>query len=49
VRTWSATLRIEPGAHHLLVRVDGGDWWVPPVLPTARHELGTVGVLLVKP
>jgi hypothetical protein len=49
VRTWSATLRIEPGAHHLLVRVDGGDWSVPPVLPTARHELGTVGVLLVKP
>ena len=48
-RTWSARLRIEPGAHHMLVRVDGGDWWVPPVLPTARHELGAVGVLLVKP
>jgi hypothetical protein len=40
-------LRIEPGVHHLLVRVDGGEWRTPPTLPTVRHEFGTVGVLFV--
>lgn len=44
---WRVTLPIEPGVHHLLVRVDGGDWRPPPPLPTVRHEFGTVGVLFV--
>jgi hypothetical protein len=45
---WRASLAIDPGVYHLLVRVDGGEWLTPPALPTARNEFGPVGVLVVK-
>jgi hypothetical protein len=45
---WSVTLPIEPGAHQLNVRVDGGSWLVPPGLPQVADEFGgRVGILVV--
>jgi len=44
---WAATAAITPGVHHVVVRVDGGEWAPPPGLPQAvdLYE-GTVGVIV---
>ena len=45
---WEARLTTTPGAHHVLVRVDGGAWAPPANLPRIDDELGgTVGLLVV--
>jgi hypothetical protein len=45
---WRARLPISPGIHHLLVRIDGGKWQVPPGAQSQVDEFGVpVGALLV--
>ena len=46
--TWTVTLRIPPGIHEMNLRVDGGDWTVPPGLERKSDEFGgAVGLLMV--
>ena len=46
---WRFDGPIEPGIHHLLMRIDGGAWRAPPSLPTVESEFGqTVGLLVVE-
>lgn len=46
---WTATFAIPNGIHELNVRVNGGDWLVPPGLTSAKDEFGVVtGVLVVR-
>lgn len=46
---WSVSLPIGPGMHEINVRVDGGQWLVPPGLESSRDEFGgTVGMLIVR-
>ena len=46
--SWEITLPVERGTHHVNVRVDGGEWGVPPGIGVTRDELGSVvGVLVV--
>jgi hypothetical protein len=46
---WTATLSIEPGKYQMNVRVDGGQWMVPPGLLSLRDEFGgAVGLLVVE-
>jgi hypothetical protein len=46
--SWEVTLPIEPGRHELNVRVDGGEWGIPPGIDATRDEFGgVVGVLVV--
>lgn len=46
---WSVTLPMSPGAHELNVRVDGGQWLVPPGLALTTDEHGVaVGRVLVQ-
>ena len=46
---WVVTLAMTRGVHHVLVRVDGGEWTVPPRMTGAASEFaGTVGVLVVE-
>jgi 1,4-alpha-glucan branching enzyme len=46
---WEARLPIAAGLHQLNVRVDGGEWLVPPGLSRRADGLGgLVGVLLVR-
>ena len=45
---WETTLAIAAGLHQVQIRLDGGEWQVPPGLPSTQHEFaGTVGVLLI--
>jgi len=45
---WELRLTTQPGAHHVLVRVDGGKWIVPVNLPRLDDELGgTVGLVVI--
>lgn len=45
---WRLALRVAPGLHRVLLRVDGGDWRPPPDLPLTSDELDDrVGLLLV--
>ena len=40
--------RSRPGIHHLVVRVDGGEWRAPPGSQPVLNEFGvSVGALLV--
>ena len=46
---WEATLPIAPGAHRVVIRMDGGEWQSPPDVPVAADEFrGAVGVVLVE-
>ena len=46
---WNATLPIEPGKYQMNIRVDGGQWIVPPGLLSLRDEFGgAVGLLVVE-
>ena len=45
---WEARLTTTPGAHHVVVRIDGGAWAPPANLPRIDDELGgTVGLLVI--
>jgi hypothetical protein len=45
---WRVRLPVSPGIHHLVVRVDGGEWRAPPGAPPTVNEFGVaVGALLV--
>lgn len=45
---WTAALPIEPGKYQMNIRVDGGQWIVPPGLLSLRDEFGgAVGLLVV--
>jgi hypothetical protein len=45
---WELRLTTQPGAHHVLVRIDGGKWIVPANLPRIDDELGgTVGLIVI--
>jgi hypothetical protein len=47
-RWWEVRLTAEAGAHHVVVRVDGGAWMVPANLPRLDDELGgTVGLIVI--
>ena len=44
---WTATVRLMPGHHRFVVRVDGGSWLPAPGLPqTADPYEGTVSVIV---
>jgi hypothetical protein len=45
--SWEVTLPIERGTHQLNVRVDGGEWGIPPGIGASRDEFGGVVGLLV--
>ncbi|HEY0994671.1 MAG TPA: glycogen-binding domain-containing protein, partial [Gemmatimonadaceae bacterium] len=45
---WELALAAAPGAHRVVVRVDGGTWRAPLNLPAAGDDFGgTVGLLTV--
>ena len=45
---WRVSLPVPPGIHHLVVRVDGGEWRAPPGSQPVLNEFGvSVGALLV--
>lgn len=46
---WAATLAVPPGIHRVNLRVDGGQWVVPPGLPSSTDEFGgAAGILIVE-
>jgi 1,4-alpha-glucan branching enzyme len=46
---WITALPITTGIHEINVRVNGGQWVVPPGLPQKRDEFGSsVGVLVIQ-
>ena len=46
---WEAAVRVRPGTHRVVLRLDGGPWRPPPELPVAADEFrGSAGVLLVE-
>jgi hypothetical protein len=46
---WRLTLAVAPGVHRVNLRVDGGEWLVPPGLTAVRDEFGgAVGLLVVQ-
>jgi len=46
---WSTSLSIPTGPHQVNVRIDGGDWLVPPGLDPLKDEFGGASGLLVVP
>ncbi len=44
---WSATLRIAPGIYRVNIRVNGGQWIVPPGLPSSTDEFGGAAGMLI--
>ena len=44
---WAIERVIARGTHHVAIRVDGGEWMVPPNLPRVTDEFGEVGLLIV--
>ena len=45
---WEARLTTTSGAHHVVIRIDGGPWMPPANLPRIDDELGgTVGLLVI--
>ena len=48
-RAWQRSFMLAPGVHRILIRVDEGEWEVPPDLPVERDEFGErIGVLYVE-
>jgi 1,4-alpha-glucan branching enzyme len=46
---WELRRAMAPGIHHLIVRIDGGEWRVPPGAQSIVNEFGVpVGALLVE-
>jgi len=46
---WSARIVISPGTYQVSIRLDGGDWTVPPGLVAVTDEFGGVAGVLVVP
>jgi hypothetical protein len=46
---WTARLPIASGVHQVNVRVDGGQWTVPPGMATIVDEFGSASALLAVP
>ena len=47
-RAWQRSFMLAPGVHRVLIRIDQGEWVVPPDLPVERDEFGErIGVLYV--
>jgi hypothetical protein len=47
--TWTVALPISVGAHRLNIRVDGGEWQVPPGMPALPDDFGGMaGVIAVE-
>jgi hypothetical protein len=46
---WEIRLTTQPGPHHVVVRIDGGEWMVPANLTRIDDELGGVVGLIVIP
>jgi hypothetical protein len=44
---WTGTVRVPPGTHQMNVRVNAGNWLVPPGLTPITDEFGVVSGLLV--
>ena len=45
---WELRLTTPAGAHHVMVRIDGGAWFAPANLPRIDDELGgTVGLIVI--
>jgi hypothetical protein len=48
--SWAVTLPIDPGKYQMNLRLDGGEWLVPPGLLSMLDEFGgRVGLLIVEP
>ncbi len=48
-REWTANVPIPAGIHRVNLRVDGGQWIVPPGLPSSTDEFGgAAGILIVE-
>jgi 1,4-alpha-glucan branching enzyme len=46
---WTSTLPLKPGKYQMNLRVNGGDWTVPPGLLSMVDEFGgTVGLLVLE-
>lgn len=46
--SWFLATRVDRGAHQLNLRVNGGDWAVPPGLPVVTDEFGgSIGLLVI--
>lgn len=46
---WTVALPITPGAHRINIRIDGGDWQVPPDVPAQPDDFGGMaGVIAVE-
>jgi Glycogen recognition site of AMP-activated protein kinase len=46
---WEVTVALQPGTHHIGVRVDGDRWTAPPGLPSVNDEFnGRVGIIVVQ-
>jgi len=46
---WTVTLPLKPGKYQMNLRIDGGNWLVPPGLLSMSDEFGgTVGLLVVE-
>jgi 1,4-alpha-glucan branching enzyme len=45
---WTVTLPVASGAHRLNIRVDSGDWIVPPGVTPVKDEFnGVVGTVII--
>ncbi|MDQ6830593.1 MAG: glycogen-binding domain-containing protein [Gemmatimonadota bacterium] len=48
-RDWTVALPLRPGTYHVVVRIDGGPWRVPPGYPSTDDEFsGKVGLVVVR-
>ena len=46
---WQRSFMLAPGVHRMMIRIDDGEWQVPPDLPVERDEFGErIGVLYVE-
>lgn len=47
---WELLVPMDPGVHHINLRIDGGKWIAPPGMPSMKDGFnGEVGVLVIKP
>jgi hypothetical protein len=47
-QSWTMECSLSPGAHHIAIRIDGGEWLVPANLPKIDDDFGgNVGLLSV--
>jgi hypothetical protein len=47
---WELLIPMNPGMHHINLRIDGGQWIAPPGVPSIKDGFnGEVGVLVIRP